>query len=450
MAASNDSSPNFDFLNGDPTGDEPNEWSPTTDSAVGMVDSPQADIDSGTSEDEEPVAEEAAETKVPAEEPVADESVSDASTETDTSPNETSATANHDNDSANEAEVDEAEADAPMSFEPPTADETPQFDAFSASDAGPDFSAMATNEAPSTEEDADADQDIDQDADVTAVASALAVTQVSNSAKPKRSTSKSKKSSSVRKNNSKSAASDAGFTLVGPLAIGLISYAVLATTLLVYLLMYNEPHQLESLPDRAPLSADEFRFVPETAAVAPGHELRIGQSARFGNILVEPVRVTRDQAELEHYAKKQGLTAPPAGENVIKIWLKLTNVSNDQKIAPLDRKLVYDRRFDGDFVAHADQYVVPLSQRGTDEPNVDMYDISPDGEWDLKGQSFPVLNPGESVTTYLAAGPDEIERLTGPAVWRMLMRKGYNDRTGNGVLTLIDIVFDASEAVSES
>lgn len=444
MAASNDSSPNFDFLNGDPSGDEPNEWSPTTDSTVGMVDSPQANIDSGNSEDEEPVAEEAAETKVPAEEPVTGESASDASTETDTSSGETSATASHDDDPA-----DEAEPEAPMSFEPPAADETPsdeapQFDAFSANDAGPDFSAMATNEVPSTDQDSDASDD----ADVTSVAPALAVTQVSNSAKPKRST--SKKSSSVRKKKSKSASPDSGFTLAGPLAIGLISYAVLATTLLVYLLMYNEPHQLESLPDRAPLSADEFRFVPETASVAPGHELRVGQSARFGNILVEPVRVTRDQAELEHYAKKQGLTAPPAGEDVIKIWLKLTNVSNDQKIAPFDRKLVYDRRFDGDFVAHSDQYVVPLSQRGTDEPNVDMYDISPDGEWDLKGQSFPVLNPGESVTTYLAAGPDEIERLTGPAVWRMLMRKGYNDRTGNGVLTLIDVVFDASEAVSES
>lgn len=302
-------------------------------------------------------------------------------------------------------------------------------------------------EAPLAPAEDPVEQPVDFEPEETAVSPARR--ERSSSKKPTRSKA-SKPRVAAKPSSSRSTKQDARFTLSGPMAISLVSYAVMATILLAYLLMFRTEHQLESLPDRAPLGPDEFRYVPESAAVAPGHRISIGDSVRFGHIRVEPVRVTRSQARLEHYAGRDGLAAPPAGEDIIKLWVKLTNESTDQKIAPFDRLLVYDRRVDDGFVAHSDQYVVPAAEQGTDEPNVDMYDLSPDGEWDLAGQEFPVLKPGESVTTYLAAGPEELDRLTGASVWRILMRKGYNERAGHGVLTLIDVEFDAAAAETES
>src|SRR5690606_928719 len=96
-----------------------------------------------------------------------------------------------------------------------------------------------------------------------------------------------------------------------------------------------KPHHLESLPDIRPESETNLSYVPVHAELAPGHTLRIGEQRRFGNILVEPLRITREPIDFVHYSGAAKVTRP-ATQPVLKLWLRFTNVSDEQTIAPLD------------------------------------------------------------------------------------------------------------------
>ena len=242
-----------------------------------------------------------------------------------------------------------------------------------------------------------------------------------------------------------------GPVLEGTPAIVLMCYAATMTLVALwglYELRAGGSHQLESLPDVPPVSADEFRYYEESAALPAGHTLPLGKAAQYGYVRVEPLRVTREPVRLQHYSGDVDLRAPGGGETVLKLWLRLTNESDDQKIAPLDRRLVYERRLSADDVVLANQFVVPAAKKGSDDPNVLMYELSPDGEWDVTGQPLPTLEPGQSIETCLVAGPANLDKLSGPCLWRILLRKGHHDVTGRGVLTLIEVPFDANRLVA--
>lgn len=437
MPGSNDSSPNFDFLESD-NSEDASGWSPTTDSALGMIDSPKPADDDETGSDsvlDEPQPSASVEDRdepsetvdltrkkltlpvtepeisppdaAVGESPVVDEPVVGESESTDIAAEQVA---------SDEREVDgvagqfspPVEDDEPPSFEPPASESTPV--------GGGDGIAPVGLGAAST---------------------------------PTAATSAGRTSGSRRK-KSKKATDDNGLTISGTMAVALVSYALTMTLLTIYLVMSREAHQLESLPDRAPIGPEEFRFVPESAAVPPRHRLQLGDSIQFGHIRVEPIKITKGTASLVHYSGSSTSPAPPSGEPILKLWLRLTNVSDDQKIAPFDRQLVYDRRIGDNFEVLSDQFVVPADKLGAADPNVPLYDLPPQGEWDLIGQRLDELKPGESMTTFLAAGPEEMEQLTGAAVWRILMRKGYHEATGHGVLTLFEVEFNAASATQES
>lgn len=427
MPGPQDSSPNFDFLSND-ADEESVGWSPHGDSAVDMADPPKV-------ADEEAV-----------ESPAGEASEDDApATTEEASPTETA------------AETDSSVPDFGGVPETSDEEEPSGFPGFAPAEDEDADEGLPTFEMPTQEiktdeqadkpaakkvESVDASAKKEQVAQKKVDASAAVAGAAAGATAASRSRGRSSRSSSKK--------SDSGFTLSGPIAISLVSYAFMMTMLAMYLLFGMKSDQLESLPDIAPIGEEEFRYIPETANVAPGHRLKLGDAVRFGHIRVEPVRVTMGTASLTHYSGSSPVAPPEAGEQVLKLWLKLTNESSDQKIRPFDRRLVYDRRMSDNFDLLSDQFVVPADKLGAADPNVPMYDLSPVGEWDLEGQAFPQLKPGESVTTFLAAGPDELEQLTGQSVWRILMRKGFNNRSGNGVLTLIEVEFDAATATKES
>ncbi|MGD9857794.1 MAG: hypothetical protein AB7U20_22860 [Planctomycetaceae bacterium] len=232
----------------------------------------------------------------------------------------------------------------------------------------------------------------------------------------------------------------------------LASYASAATIALLYLLVtgaVGRSHELESLPDVAPLKSDEFRYAPHHASLPPGHQLRIGESRRFGNILVEPLRVTKGLVEFVHFS----VSAPqPHPESVpaLKLWVRLTNLSTDQRIAPLDRVLLFRR----DFLEDSEQVLTnnfivsrdappPPSLPPADPRCLFVLDLPLTSDWNLKQQQLGVrLAPGESVETYLPSQSEGIDTLRGELVWRMHIRKGYNAVTGHGVTTLIEVAFN--------
>lgn len=234
------------------------------------------------------------------------------------------------------------------------------------------------------------------------------------------------------------------------LLIGLISYASAATLALIYLFLAlnnPRPHQLESLPDVPPLQVSKgelMRLVEVSADMPPGHTLRLGESQRYGNIRVEPLRVTREPIAFAHFSGQAGVSKP-ATAPVLKLWVRFTNVSNGQTIAPLDAGLLYLRTLRDSGEVQANQFVCRASEKTDGGTQVLVYDHPPTSEWDLIGQQLGrPLAPGESLEMYIPTEEEGLDRLTGELVWRVHFRKGYSP-SGNGVTTVIEVAFDSSQ-----
>lgn len=232
----------------------------------------------------------------------------------------------------------------------------------------------------------------------------------------------------------------------------LASYASAVTLALGWLWMNRQtaqPHELESLPDVAPLDANEFRYVPQSAVMPPGHTLPLGGRQQLGFIEVEPLRVTRDPVEFTHY-ENPGDSRPPTVP-VLKLWVRFTNVSKDQLIAPLDATLLFTRSYQSESdTILSNQLLLPADKAAGEAPAY-MLDHPLSSEWDLKDQRLGYrLKPGESMETYVPVDPASTNSLMGDLVWRLHFRKGYNPQTGHGVTTMVEIPFDASQVVSES
>ncbi|QDT93975.1 hypothetical protein [Gimesia algae] len=238
-----------------------------------------------------------------------------------------------------------------------------------------------------------------------------------------------------------------------------LTYAIAVTAMLAMLLYakyQGDPHQLESLPDlKPPIKNDEIalQLVPENATLPPGHVLQLGgPGRRFGNVLVTPLRVTRGPLEFEHYTGDTSLTREPTGD-VLKLYLKFENVSDDQTFEPLDQKLLLTRVSGNDPEAklRANNFLSSLEQKQTDGNRVLLYDMPPSWEWNIKGQNInqekkpQELKPGESFETFVATNEQGIDDLQGELVWRLQIRKGYNPQSYQGVTTLIEVVFNSSQ-----
>lgn len=231
----------------------------------------------------------------------------------------------------------------------------------------------------------------------------------------------------------------------------LASYASAVTIVALILLMRSgnsdTPHHLESLPDVAPEAPDNLSYVPVEAELPPGHVLQIGEKQRFGNIEIEPLRIVQEPLEFTHYSDAS-LTRP-ATEAVYKLWLRVTNVSDEQEIVPLDAHLLFrwvvkveeQREF-------SNYYLFPADASGPDDI-IPVYRHSKDSDWDLRDQQLgKLLKPGESLETYLASS----ENPTGLAekmYWRFQIRKGHSP-SGNGVTTVVDVEFHTDDIQSPS
>jgi hypothetical protein len=236
--------------------------------------------------------------------------------------------------------------------------------------------------------------------------------------------------------------------------VALASYASAVTIALLYLLFQRattDPSVLESLPDVPPLRQDEVMLrVPVDADMPPGHTLRLGQAQRFGNILVEPLRVVREPVAFVHFSDRDNLTRPDT-EPVLKLWVRFTNESRNQSIAPLDAQLLFTRVYRPETgEIQANQFVCALdTKRAAGEP-VFVYDHSPTAEFDLVDQQLGrVLQPGETFETYIPTAEEPLDSLTGELIWRVHFRKGYSPK-GYGVTTVVEVRFDKSDIHSES
>ncbi|RLS58067.1 MAG: hypothetical protein DWH91_03010 [Planctomycetota bacterium] len=227
--------------------------------------------------------------------------------------------------------------------------------------------------------------------------------------------------------------------------IALGGYALVVTALCLYLLTQvakaRSENKLESLPD-----VRQVLNIPINSQLPAGHTLALGEKQRFGNLLVEPLRVTTGPLEVVHFSERDKTTIMKS--QVLKLWVRLTNESKDQAFIPLDRQLVFKRHFRDD-VCFANNFVVPASKKASGGPVVFVYDHPETSEWDLSGQDLgKTLGPGESWETYIPTTEDGLEELQGELLWRVHVRKGLSPK-GGGVTTLVEVAFHDDQIQNE-
>ncbi len=233
----------------------------------------------------------------------------------------------------------------------------------------------------------------------------------------------------------------------------LASYASAVTIVALMLMMRSgqsaSPHHLESLPDVAPEPADELSYVPVKATLPPGHRLKLGEKQRFGNIEVEPFKIVKEPLEFTHYSGNGDLTRPGTAP-VYKLWLKFTNVSENQEIAPLDGTLLLRWVRNSEKQREYANYYIFSDGSEDDADLIETYRHSKTSDWDLQNQKLGhVLKPGESYETYIPSMEGLSGELPENANWRLQFRKGYSP-SGNGVTTIIDVAFRSEEVDSST
>lgn len=235
----------------------------------------------------------------------------------------------------------------------------------------------------------------------------------------------------------------------------LLSYSSAITLGFLYLLYYGSANKndygLESLPDVVPQKKKTagISVYKETAEMPAGHDLKVGDSQRFGNIEVTVLKVTRGEIQFRHFADANKTRLPSAP--VLKLWLRFKNVSTDQEIAPLDDQLLFTRAGKDRFSYRSNQFVMRAEQKSNrDAKRIIAFDHIIGSGWDLANLPLDKpLQPGESHDYYVPTCENDLDILTGELVWRVHIRKGYSSR-GNGVTTLFEVHFNSDIIRDES
>ena len=229
-------------------------------------------------------------------------------------------------------------------------------------------------------------------------------------------------------------------------------YALLVTGLCVMLLMMlakaREAGQLESLPDLKPIPPGKVAIYKINTELPAGHTLKLGDHQRYGNLRVEPLKVTRSTIQFQHF-EKDGQVEDYNSNTVLKLWVKFTNESQEQAFVPLDSDLMFRRRVDAQENVFANNFLVQQQDKPRSHPLVFVFDHPQSSDWDMAGQQLgKELQPGESLETYIPTTEEGIDRLKGELLWRVQLRKGHSSQ-GNGVTTLVEVAFTADQIQSE-
>jgi hypothetical protein len=188
------------------------------------------------------------------------------------------------------------------------------------------------------------------------------------------------------------------------------------------------------------------------------HRLKLGETRNYGPINVTPLRVTRGPLEFEFYRIDDGEGKGEIEETrrssqpVLKLHLKIENVSENQEFAPLDRALVYTKESDPKNPRRfkANNFICSAEGRRKPDNFVWIYDLPPDSLWNVKNQNLDRdLKPHETMEAFIPSTEERIDSLSGDLIWRFHFRRGYNPETLRGVTSLIEVAFNAAEITDD-
>lgn len=174
---------------------------------------------------------------------------------------------------------------------------------------------------------------------------------------------------------------------------------------------------------------DVSAVVEPSEPIAEGRLIPLGDSARIDALEIHPERVTVGPVELKRTRVDGRTERRDGGSHALRLHLRLRNTSDSVIFAPLDEAFVRepDRRLPETFIQDGS---------GT---RIYAYRLPVSSEWEIAGQSFHELRPGEQLETVVLSDTNSRNRLDGPLVWRLRLR------TAPETTTVLGVTFDASE-----
>ena len=172
--------------------------------------------------------------------------------------------------------------------------------------------------------------------------------------------------------------------------------------------------------------------------------------AVFGDVVLTPVKVTREPLMFEQFQTKAPATTLTT-DPVLKLWLRSENRSGSYAFPPFDSGLMSHRtpRFSADDSTIVNS-MLNISSPATSSPvRVLNFLQTMDNAFVIVGQqSGKVIIPEETLETFIACSED-IQYITPTAetgyTWRVQFRKGVHESSGHGVTTLVDVLFSEAD-----
>jgi hypothetical protein len=200
----------------------------------------------------------------------------------------------------------------------------------------------------------------------------------------------------------------------------LLSYSSAITLALVWILWTGRSSRLATPtpPDPAspvvhsPARSDELELTEPPPPIPLENVARLGGTIQIGALEVTPLSVVAVRLELVRSIEPTASRREEDESLVLR--LKLKNTSKFRTFTPLDAYLVRDRG-----LRPHDPYIAT-----SEGSNIRLFALAVDSEWAIRGQAFPVLYPGDSVETIIAAEPGSGHRLAGEMTWRVRLRTG--------------------------
>lgn len=181
--------------------------------------------------------------------------------------------------------------------------------------------------------------------------------------------------------------------------------------------------------------ADSGRRAGASSSVSPSEPipedrlLPIGESLRIDALEIVPLKVSIGPVKLRRTRVDGRTEWQDGGSGAFRLHLRLKNASDDVIFAPLDESFVRD----------PDRQLPETFIEGESGARVYGYRLPVSSEWEIDGQVFTDLRPGEVVETVVLSDSESIDLLEGPLTWRLRLR------TAPETTAVVGVSFDRSE-----
>jgi hypothetical protein len=248
------------------------------------------------------------------------------------------------------------------------------------------------------------------------------------------------------------------FTLL--VVVPLISYSILATIAIVVLMQREPPHPLEVIPDlqgdhkggasRKDNKSGVLKMPPAEQDLPQKLHVHLGSTLAIGDLEVTPLSVDRRRVS---YAMRDKELAKGRYDS-LALTLRLHNRSTDVTFYPLDR--FFQREYDGKGAIPYTYLEIgknhffggPIKWLSRSDPNY---------EWIDQQKLDQVLNPGETLETFVCTNPDKdvtsvLDKYDGAILWRVQVRRGLvkwkptdHDEREDSACAVVGVEFNSSD-----